>query len=64
MLMALLAEERMLAHPFVIGEILLGSLRGRDFVFGALLDLPRSSVATPEEAFCLIEREGLSNRVI
>ncbi len=60
--MTLLAGERMLAHLFVIGEILLGSLRGRDFVFGALLGRPRSSVATPEEAFYLIEREGMSNR--
>ncbi|CAN7309987.1 type II toxin-antitoxin system VapC family toxin [Caballeronia sp. LjRoot34] len=64
MLMTLLAEERVLAHPFVTGEISLGSLRDRDVVLGALLDLPRSPVATPEETLYLIEREGLFNRGI
>lgn len=48
MLTTLLAEERVLAHPYVIGEISLGSLRDRDVVLGALLDLPRAPVATPE----------------
>ncbi len=64
MLVTLLAEERVLAHPYVIGEISLGSLRDRAVVLGALLDLPRSPVATPEETFYLIEREGLFNRGI
>ncbi|RKE38332.1 hypothetical protein B0G76_4644 [Paraburkholderia sp. BL23I1N1] len=64
MLISLLAEQRVLAHPYVIGEISLGSLRDRDIVLGALLDLPRVPVATPEETFYLIEREGLFNRGI
>jgi predicted nucleic acid-binding protein len=64
MLTTLLAGERVLAHPYVIGEISLGSLRDRDVVLGALLDLPRAPVATPEETFYLIEREGLFNRGI
>lgn len=64
MLISLLAEERVLAHPYVIGEISLGSLRDRDVVLGALLDLPRAPVATPEETFYLIERESLFNRGI
>ncbi len=63
-LTALLAKERVLAHPYVIGEISLGSLRDRDVVLGALLDLPGAPVATPEETFYLIEREGLFNRGI
>ncbi|AEI82235.1 hypothetical protein CNE_BB1p08210 (plasmid) [Cupriavidus necator N-1] len=63
-LISLLAEERVLAHPYVIGEISLGSLRDRDVVLGALLDLPRAPVVTPEETFYLIEREGLFNRGI
>jgi predicted nucleic acid-binding protein len=63
-LISLLAEERVLAHPYVIGEISLGSLRDREVVLGALLDLPRASIATPEETFYLIEREGLFNRGI
>jgi len=64
LLVSLLAEERVLVHSFVIGEISLGSLRNRDVVLGALLDLPRASTATPEETFYLIEREGLFNRGI
>ncbi|CAG4895052.1 type II toxin-antitoxin system VapC family toxin [Paraburkholderia gardini] len=64
MLVSLLNEERVLAHPYVTGEILLGSLRNRDAVSGALLDLPRAPVATPEEIFYLIKHEGLFNRGI
>lgn len=63
-LIALLAEERVLIHPYVIGEISLGSLRNREVVLGALLDLPSAPVATPGETFYLIEREGLFNRGI
>ena len=64
MLVALLAEERVLIHPYVVGEISLGSLRNREVVLGALLDLPGAPVATPEETFYLIEQEGLFNRGI
>lgn len=64
MLITLLGEERVLAHPYVIGEISLGSLRDREVVLGALRDLPSAPVATPEETFYLIERERLFNRGI
>jgi hypothetical protein len=64
MLASLLAEERVLAHPYVIGEISLGSLRNREVVLGALLDLPGAPIATPEEIFYLIEGEQLFNRGI
>ena len=57
-LTALLADERVLAHPYVIGEISLGSLRNRKVVLGALLDLPSAPVATPQEIFFIFEREG------
>ena len=64
LLVSLLEDEQVLSHPFVIGEISLGSLRDRDVVLGALLDLPRAPTATPEETFYLIERERLFNRGI
>lgn len=64
MLVELLAAERVLIHPYVIGEISLGSLRDRNVVLGALRDLPHASIATPEETFYLIEREALFNRGI
>ncbi|MGI4856803.1 MAG: type II toxin-antitoxin system VapC family toxin [Janthinobacterium lividum] len=64
MLTSLLMEERVLAHPYVIGEISLGSLRDREIVLGALLDLPRAPVATPEELFYMIEEARLFSRGI
>jgi hypothetical protein len=63
-LASLLGEERVLAHPYVIGEISLGSLRNRNVVLGAMLDLPRAPIATPEETLYLIEHESLFNRGI
>jgi predicted nucleic acid-binding protein len=64
MLVSLLAEERVFVHPYVIGEMSLGSLRNRAVVLGALLDLPGVPIATPEEIFYLIEGEQLFNRGI
>jgi predicted nucleic acid-binding protein len=64
LLVNLLGEERVLAHPFVIAEISLGSLRDRNRVLGALNDLPLAPVATPEEVSFLIERQRLFNRGI
>ncbi|QGZ64180.1 type II toxin-antitoxin system VapC family toxin [Paraburkholderia acidisoli] len=64
LLVSLLNDDRVLAHPYVIGEISLGSLREREMVLGALLDLPRATVATPDETSWLIERERLFNRGI
>ena len=64
MLASLLDAQRVLVHPYVIGEISLGSLRERDVVLGALSDLPRVPTATAEETFYLIERERLFSRGI
>jgi predicted nucleic acid-binding protein len=63
-LASLLVNERVLAHPYVIGEISLGSLRNREVFLGALRDLPGAPVATPHEIFHLIEGEKLFNRGI
>jgi predicted nucleic acid-binding protein len=64
MLVGLLAEERVLAHPYVIGEIALGGLRNREVVLGALRDLPSAPFAAAEEIFYFIEGEELFNRGI
>jgi predicted nucleic acid-binding protein len=40
------------------------SLRDRDLVLGALLDLPCAPTSTPDETFYLKERENLFNRGI
>lgn len=59
MLVDLLAAGRVLAHPFVIGELALGNLRQRDLVLSALGDLPQASVATAEEVLHLIGQHAL-----
>jgi predicted nucleic acid-binding protein len=58
-LVQLLAAELVLAHPHVIGEVMLGSLRDRASIFGELRDLPRAVVATDDEVLRLIKAEAL-----
>ena len=60
----LLLHDRVRIHPYVIGEISLGSLRDRSTVLRALSDLPRVPVATPDEVFYLIEQQQLFSRGI
>ena len=55
----LLETGRVLAHPFVIGELALGGLRQRDVILGALRDLPQAVVASDDEVQHLIERQPL-----
>ncbi|MCG2840412.1 type II toxin-antitoxin system VapC family toxin [Sandaracinobacter sp. RS1-74] len=46
-------------HPFIIGEIALGSLRQRDNVLSALRDLPMASQASDDEVQGFIEQQPL-----
>lgn len=57
---ALLESGRVLAHPFVIGELALGHLRQRRTILSALQDLPRASVAMDGEVLLFIERHALA----
>lgn len=61
-LTALLEVGRVLAHPFVIGELALGNLRQREIVLRALSDLPQASVATDTEVLHFIDRHALFGR--
>lgn len=63
-LAALLGRGEVLAHPFVIGELALGSLRQRDIILGALADLPRAMIANEAEVLGLIARHRLFGRGI
>lgn len=63
-LVKLLDAGRVLIHPFVIGEIALGQMRQRQAILAALSDLPRTLVATDEEAMNFIERHALHGRGI
>jgi len=58
-LASLLPAGLVLAHPFVIGELALGSLRQREVILGALQDLPQAVVANDEEVFHYIEQQSL-----
>lgn len=58
-LAGLLDTGRVLAHPFVIGELALGNLRQRDIILGALRDLPQAVVAGDDEVFRFIEQQSL-----
>jgi len=58
-LAALLNRCSVLIHPFVIGELACGNLRNRASVLKLLKDLPRTQVATEEEALFFIEQHQL-----
>lgn len=55
----LLDKEQVLAHPFVIGELALGSLRQRATKLLQLLRLPTAVVARHDEVMRLVERQAL-----
>jgi predicted nucleic acid-binding protein len=55
----LLDAGQVLSHPFVIGELALGSFRQREVIVNAMRDLPQSVVASDDEALALIDRHGL-----
>jgi predicted nucleic acid-binding protein len=63
-LAASLEGGQVLTHPFVIGELALLSLRNRDLVLSALLDLPSAVVATDAEVRVFIDRHALFGRGI
>lgn len=58
-LSALLAEGRVLAHPFVIGEIALGLLRKRELIIECLENLPQAPAASHAEVMTLIVTHDL-----
>jgi predicted nucleic acid-binding protein len=51
-------------HPFVIGEVALGSLTDRAEVLELLQGLPSAAVAGPSETLLLIDRHRLHGRGI
>jgi predicted nucleic acid-binding protein len=58
----LLDAGMVLVHPFVIGEIALGTLRQRQIILDALADLPQSRVAADGEVLHFIEHQQLFGR--
>jgi predicted nucleic acid-binding protein len=62
LLARVLDAGRVLAHPFVIGELALGKMREREAILAALSDLPRAELATDAEVLGFIDREALYGR--
>lgn len=58
-LLELIEQGRLLMHPFIVGEIALGSLARRDATVDLLRDLAEAPVVTLGEVLLLIERENL-----
>jgi predicted nucleic acid-binding protein len=63
-LSALLEAGEVLAHPFVVGELVLGNLRDRAAVLEDFRLLPQAVVAAHEEVLELVERNRLFGRGI
>jgi predicted nucleic acid-binding protein len=55
----LLDDGRVIAHPFVVGELALGNLRQRELILTALQDLPQAVVASDIEALRFINQQAL-----
>ena len=60
-LVTLLPRNEVLSHPFVIGEIALGSIAKRGEVLRYLHNLPAAVGAKHDEVMVLIDRHKLAN---
>jgi len=58
-LAVLLNDDQVLVHPFIIGELALGTLRNRVQVLDLLSRLPRAPVAEHAEVMAMINRHHL-----
>ena len=59
LLVTLLEASQVLTHPFVVGELALGSLKNRDSILGNLKGLPQAATATDGEVQQFIESNAL-----
>lgn len=61
-LFELLNQTQILSHPFVVGELALGSLRQRAVILQALYSLPGAVSASDDEVLDLISSSQLHGR--
>lgn len=57
-----LTDQLVMCHPFIIGELALGSLKDRQTVISMLQALPQAAKADDDEVLKLIETQGLFSR--
>jgi predicted nucleic acid-binding protein len=55
----LLDAEEVILHPYVVGELALGTLRNRRLVLDSLADLPEAIIASRDEVLDFIEAAPL-----
>jgi len=55
----MLDNGRVIAHPFVVGELALGSLGQRELILTAMQDLPQAVVASDTEVLRFINQQAL-----
>lgn len=60
----LLDIGQVVVHPFIVGELALGSLHKRDLILQTLQDLQQAEVATEQEVLHFIARHALFGRGI
>ncbi|HSB73142.1 MAG TPA: PIN domain-containing protein [Candidatus Methylomirabilis sp.] len=61
-LQALLHDDQVLCHPFVMGELACGNLRQREQILGLLGALPEARMAEHDEALHLLDSAHLYGR--
>lgn len=59
-LAALLEQEAIVMHPFVLGELALGNPPNRRVLLASLQKLPRVGVSTASEVLAFIEQHSLN----
>ena len=55
----IITDDRLLCHPFVVGELALGSLRERDAVIAFLAAQREATIATHAEVMTVIDRYSI-----
>lgn len=58
-LQALLLDDRVVCHPFIIGELACGKIKNRTEVLSLLQAIPKLEVVEHEELLLFIEHNGL-----
>ena len=59
--MKVIADDLLLCHPFVVGELALGSLSERDAVMAFLAAQREAKIATHNEVMMVIKRHSIFN---